>query len=746
MGVNDNNMEASLFDDDFVPENKNEFDCTIEKAIFTNEENGYGVFGARPDSTRDNIVITGIMPQVRPGIRIHAKGEWIEHERYGEQFKCSYYEIIIPTKADGIRKYLASGIIRGIGKKSADKIVNHFGDDTLKILDADPKRIKEVPGLPKKKIDEIIEHWVIENVRRDVMVFLGTNGLPLSFADRIIDKYKSASLTMLKLNPYTLAEEINGIGFNTADALATRLGIKADDTYRIKSGIHYAMLQSIMEGNTYSTREELLSNAQSILSISIETIEPVLEQMIAPLLLEEKVDLDFVDDAGVIYTRKFYFAEKNVAQALVKLLSQKPSKKVSDDALDFDKLSNKTKISYEDTQKEAIETAVKNKVSVITGGPGTGKTTIIKGIISIFKDAKMKILLAAPTGRAAKRMSEATSMPACTIHRLLESEGETFAKDQDSQLEGDVLIVDESSMIDISLMNALVKAIPLGMRLIMVGDVDQLPSVGSGNVLRDVIDSEVIPTVRLKKIFRQEKGSRIIDNAHLVNEGKMPNLTNGLESDFFFIRKENAADIQAEIVDLVLNRLPAKYNLYPNEIQVLSPQRKTIIGVNELNNILQDKINPGEVCYQTESCQLRVSDKVMQTRNDREKGVFNGDIGVITEYKHSDERKELWSVVVKFDDKEVEYKMDELCDLDLAYATTVHKSQGSEYPIVVIPVSMAHYAMLKRNLLYTAITRAKNICILVGTEQAISAMVANNDIEKRNTKLRERLIQYSNLS
>lgn len=728
---------SSLFESEEIDEN--EFVCTVERITFQSDTSGFQIMKVRPDGRKDTVTVCGTLPGVRPGLRVHVEGSWTVHQKYGRQFNCDSFEVIVPSDAQGIQKYLSSGVIKGIGKVSAKKIVAHFGDDTLKILDEDPTRIHEVKGLKEKKKETIIKNWRGAHIDREVMVFLGKHGLPITMSSKIIMRYGLESMDVLKSNPYTLADDISGIGFKTADLIAMGMGIKPDDSFRIRCGVRHAMLQTSMDGNTYTTRAKVLSIAESVLEIEPEKIMPVIEQMTAPVLIQEGVDADIIDDHDCLYLKPYYRAEAGVARLLSRLMQSAPSKEMSSAEIDFDDIQKKTGVEYDDFQKQAIRTAIDEKVSVITGGPGTGKTTITNAIITALKQKDCEIVLVAPTGRAAKRLSQATGMRASTIHKLLDAGEHGFAKNESEQVTGDVIIIDESSMVDVILMYHLMQALPMSMKMIIVGDVDQLPSVGCGNVLRDVIDSEVVPTVRLQRIYRQGDDSRIISNAHLINDGKMPVLSNGQNTDFFFIHKEEPDEIRDTIVDLVINRLPAAYNVYPNDIQILSPMRKTVIGVTELNLILQKKINPGDPFYKREDIELKVSDKVIQTKNDYYKKVSNGDIGFIESVK-KDEDGEFESAEVRFeDDRVVTYEKEDLEELELAYATTVHKSQGSEYPIVVIPVSTVHHLMLRRNLLYTAVTRAKKICVLVGTRQAIHEMVSNDDIVKRFTRLRDRL-------
>ena len=543
---------------------------------------------------------------------------------------------------------------------------------------------------------------------------------------KIYKKYGKESIEKVSDNPYCLADDIWGIGFKTADSIAKNLGYTNNDPRRCRSGILYTLGKLSEEGHVYAEREQLLKTAKELLQADEEPITATLDQMI------EKEDL--VIDEEAIFLPPFYYAECGTANKLKRLIDTS-SKDLFEEEVNIGKIVQRTGIHYDDVQVAAIKQAVKSKVMVLTGGPGTGKTTTTIGIIAALQSIGLRILLAAPTGRAAKRMSEATGKEAKTIHRLLEyNPAEGYGRNDENPLDGGALIVDECSMIDIILMNSLLKAIPIDMRLILVGDIDQLPSVGAGNVLRDIIDSERIPVVRLTRIFRQAMSSRIITNAHRINQAYFPDISNGRDTDFFFIQKEDPSLAAAEIVNIVKNRIPKAYHISTNNIQVLTPMQRSVVGAANLNVILQEAINPEGESLSRGGFKYRQGDRVMQIRNNYDKDVFNGDVGYI-ESVDMDDR----SLTVRFEERHVEYEDSALDELTLAYATTIHKSQGSEYPVVVIPLLMTHFVMLQRNLVYTGITRAKKICIIVGTTKALAYSIHNMVVQKRNTKLKERL-------
>ena len=724
----------------------------VERITYQNPENGYTVLKCAVKSYKELVTVIGSLLDVNVGSVLLIYGNWKVDSRYGRQFAAESWEETLPATVFGIEKYLGSGLIKGVGPKYAKKIVAQFGIETLEVIETDISRLQEVDGIGKKRIQMIRDSWERQKEIKNVMLFLQDHGVSTSFAAKIYRQYGNESLDKMKENPFQMADDIWGIGFKTADGIAQKLGFAKEAYVRLRSGIMYTLSNLADEGHVFAYQEQLIAKAAELLEAEESSIVMTLDQMIADKdLICETVDYK-TDQAEVkaIYLPAFYYAEAGVAGKL-KRLAQSPAtdrlwhalmdarQKTGNESLSIDvgKIQEKVDMKYDEIQADAIRKAAVSKVMVLTGGPGTGKTTTTQGIIAAYRSFGLKILLAAPTGRAAKRMTEATGLEAKTIHRLLECKPpEGYQKNEDNPLDGDVLIIDECSMIDMILMNALLKAIPEGMRLILVGDIDQLPSVGAGNVLRDIIDSGVFPVVRLTRIFRQAQSSRIIMNAHAINEGKFPDISNGKNTDFFYIEKEDPEEAVQEIVRLVKNNLPRYYKTPWNHIQVLTPMQKGIVGAANLNLALQKALNPQGDGLRRGGYLFRTGDKVMQIRNNYEKEIFNGDIGTV-ESVDLQER----TLKVNFDQHIIEYEVSELDELVHAYATTIHKAQGSEYPIVVMPVLMNHYVMLQRNLIYTGITRAKKVLVIVGTRKALSYAVRNVTVTKRNTFLKERLSQ-----
>ena len=701
--------------------------CTIERITFQNPDNGYSVLQATIKGFREEQTIVGTFHEVTVGAVLTVEGNWRVDKRYGRQFAAEVWSEEMPADIIGIEKYLGSGLVKGIGPKFAKLIVSQFGLETFEVIEKDTERLLEVPGIGKGRVAKIKASWEKQKDVKDIMVFLQGHGVSSTYAAKIYKQYGKESIEKVQGNPYCLADDIWGIGFKTADGIAEKLGYEKNDLRRCRSGILYTLSKLSEDGHVYSEREQLIKSAKELLQAEEEPIIQALDQMI------EAEDVILEEEA--IFLPPFYYAEVGIANKL-KRLQEDTSGTLFDGTLNIEEIVKQTSIQYDDVQVAAIGQAVKSKVMVLTGGPGTGKTTTTLGIIAALESLGQSILLAAPTGRAAKRMSEATGKEAKTIHRLLEyNPAEGYGRNDENPLQGGVLIVDESSMIDVILMNSLLKAVPSHMKVILVGDIDQLPSVGAGNVLRDIIDSDVVPVVRLTRIFRQAQSSRIITNAHKINQGVFPDISNGKDSDFFFIKQENPELAANEIVNIVKNRIPKAYHFNTNEIQVLAPMQRSVVGATNLNIILQDAINPIGDSLSRGGFKYREGDKVMQIRNNYDKEVFNGDIGHVKEV-NMEER----SLIVIFEGREVEYEDSELDELTLAYATTIHKSQGSEYPVVVIPLLMTHYVMLQRNLIYTGITRAKKICIIVGSTKALAYSVHNMVVLKRNTKLKERLM------
>ena len=700
--------------------------CVVERITYQNPENGYSVLKVKVKGYNDLVTLVGNLLEVPVGSVLLCRGEWKVDKRYGSQFVAATWEETMPATVYGIEKYLGSGLVKGIGPRFARAIVQRFGTETIDIIETEIERLYEVPNIGRKRVAKIRESWEKQKDIKNVMLFLQGYGVSTAYAAKIYREYGKESIDKVRENPYRLADDIWGIGFKTADGIAAKMGYGKEDPRRCRSGILYTLGQLSDEGHVYAGEEQLVKTAGQLL----EAGETAIRDTLAGMLQAE----DLILDKDAIYLPPFYHAECGTSRRL-RDLAQSTGRSLFDGLFDPSSLTAETGIEYDEVQLAAIRQAVTSKVMVLTGGPGTGKTTTTQGIIAALKKAGLRVLLAAPTGRAAKRMSEATGMEAKTIHRLLEyNPQDGYKRNDENPLEGDALIVDECSMIDILLMNNLLKAVPVGMRLVFVGDIDQLPSVGAGNVLRDVIDSQRIPVVRLVRIFRQAQKSRIVMNAHTINQGRFPDTSNGRDTDFFFMREDDPERAAETIVRLVKERLPRAYRESPDRIQVLTPMQRGVVGAANLNLLLQQALNPSGPSLGRGGYTYRQGDRVMQLRNNYAKDVFNGDLGYIREVD-----TEGRTLKVDFDGKWVEYDVTELDELTLAYATTIHKAQGSEYPIVVMPVLMTHYVMLQRNLIYTGITRAKKICVLLGAAKALAYAVRNVSVLKRNTRLKERL-------
>lgn len=713
------------------------------------------------------VPVVGNLLDANVGSVLLVEGNWKVDAKYGRQFLAENWEETLPATIYGMEKYLGSGLIKGVGPRFARRIVQKFGADTFRVIEENVELLIEVEGIGKKRVQMIAESWERQKEIKNIMLFLQEHQVSASYAAKIYKQYGNDSIAVMKENPYKLADDIWGIGFKTADQIAKKLGFGSESYVRLRSGLMYTLSELSNEGHVYARKQQLIDTASELLEAAPETIVMTMDDMLKNQELIEEKEIIKVDEEGkpvsAIYLPPFYFAEIGVAAKLKKLASSPAEDRLytelmearvktgnKDLSINTAMIEKKTGMQYDEIQVNAIRQAAAAKVLVLTGGPGTGKTTTTHGIISAYQAYGLKILLAAPTGRAAKRMTEATGLEAKTIHRLLECKPpEGYQKNEENPLEGDVLIVDECSMIDIILMNSLLKAIPPSMRLILVGDTDQLPSVGAGNVLKDVIESGAFPVIRLTRIFRQAQTSRIIMNAHRINEGKMPDISNGKGTDFFFMENEDAENVVPEIVELVQKKLPGYYKTEPSQIQVLTPMQRGIVGATNLNLALQEALNPTEhqvfmrgrgavmmskECLRRSGYTYRADDKVMQIKNNYDKEVFNGDIGRIESVNEEDR-----TLSVIFDGRKVEYDISELDELVHAYATTIHKSQGSEYPIVVMPILMNHFVMLQRNLIYTGITRAKKVLVMIGTKKALSYAVRNVTVENRNTLLRERL-------
>ena len=725
----------------------------VSDIVFKNEENGYTI--AYLANENDEINIVGCMPTLSVGESIEVEGKWVNHKTYGSQFEVNSFMPITPSSLEGIYVYLSSGMIHGIGEKMAKRIVDKFGVDTLDIIQNTPERLTEVEGIGMKKVKQIQESYEENRELRNIIIQLSPYGITPNYCLRIYKKYKEKAIDIINKNPYRLAEDVRGIGFKIADEIASKIGIDKYSPERIMQGIIYTLNQSLASGHTYLPKQILIEQSVKILGVEPKFVE----NGIMDLAYNQKVHLENKDGKILVYLMMYYICENGVCKEIIKL-SQHDIKDLHINIDEEIKIVEKEdNISLAKNQIEAVKEAINNGVTIITGGPGTGKTTTINTIIKIFENNDQKVVLCAPTGRAAKRMSETSNKEAKTIHRLLEmgfgsdSEELVFFKDEEDPIDADVIILDEASMVDIILMYNLLKAVKLGTRVLLVGDSDQLPSVGAGNVLKDIIDSKVIKTVRLNEIFRQARESMIVVNAHKINNGE-PLFLNVKNKDFFFLRKNTNEEILNEIVGLVSERLPNFYKFDKlKDIQVLTSMRKGDLGVNNLNIELQKYLNPPNKYKQEEEFAkriFRVGDKVMQIRNNYTRkwetedksesgeGIYNGDIGYIF---HIDKDKK--TVYVLFDKIKLSaYKYDELDELDHSFCTTIHKSQGSEFPVVVIPIVWAPPMLLSRNLLYTAVTRAKKLVVLVGDVRYLEQMIKNNRINDRYSNLSYKLNKF----
>lgn len=710
---------------------------TVDTIIFASQDNRFTVLKLSPEklSTQITVTLNGIAPLI--GQLLEIEGEWVKHPKFGQQFKATTYKTVAPTEISGIEKFLASGAINGIGPAMAKKIVAEFGEKTLEIIAKSPNELLKVPGIGKKTAEKISTSYLEQSELTEIMVWLENHGISNTYAGKIFAKYGSFAIDIMEKDIYRLFQDIEGIGFLTADKLAFNLGIQREDKRRIISGIDYALIQLCNNGHCCIPEMALVDKTAKILQVNNQVIFTILKERIDNGSLNTEV----VGGETLIYPPYLYYAEKKVAMRLLQL--QQATEPLSEDNLSlFIKVWEKdNQIQLAQKQKEAIKACLHHGVLVLTGGPGTGKTTVIKGILSILKAQGLKIRLAAPTGRAAKRLSETTGQKALTIHRLLEANNLAqddnlqlgFSKDIDDQLDADVIILDEVSMVDIVLMHHFLNAVPDGCRIILVGDTDQLPAVGPGSVLKDIIRSQKIPAIRLDEIFRQAQTSMIIQNAHIINAGRLPDLRKQY-SDFVFYELNDDTSITQKILDLCTKDLPHESFDVLKDVQVLSPMHRFLCGVENLNLMLQEQLNPkknqDELKYSSQT--FRVGDKVMHIRNNYQKNVFNGDIGFIQDINNE-------KLTVDYFDHIVTYEKNELNELTLAYASSVHKSQGSEYKVVIIPLSTSHYIMLQRNLLYTAITRAKQKVIIIGSKKALMTAVQSNRTQKRYTLLAERL-------
>ena len=788
----------------------------LERIVYESSDTGYTVGRLSARDHAELITVVGNLASINPGESLLLQGQWVDNPRYGRQFQIEKYETILPANVVGLRKYLGSGLIKGIGPKMAGLIVRKFGMDTMDVIENEPEKLARVPGIGRKRVKIIKEAWEAQREIKNVMLFLQSHDVSTAHAAKIYKTYGNDAIPIVTEDPYRLADDIYGIGFVTADTIAQKLGIDKDAPQRVQAGIKYILSQKADDGHVFQRRAELIEACQTMLEQELGAIEQGISVLVEK---EEIINPDFTgiadaneqmgidetqrnyetncqpsatngeneisevhqnslstdnrqlitDNRSAIYLAPFYYAELGVANQFLRLLAssqeQSPTPSLPNRTPSLTQLESEMGIRFAPQQREAIHTAMATRAMILTGGPGTGKTTTVVGMIRLFEAEGRRITLTAPTGRAAKRLSETTGSEAKTIHRLLEfsPQNNGFKRNRQNPLDTDVVIVDETSMVDLVLMNRLMQAIRPTTTVVLIGDTDQLPSVGAGNVLRELIDSQRIPVIQLTEIFRQAQESMIVTNAHRINKGDFPELTGDTDRNFFFMEEEDPEAIVELICSLIADRLPQHYDYHPiDDIQLLCPMRRGILGTESLNKRLQEVLNPeyttsashplekarfgvqtyrqlsrrGEVAPPVSRTAggFRVGDKVMQVRNNYDYDVFNGDIGRVVAIEHLDKK-----VYIQFPDKQVAYDTADLGELVLAYATTVHKAQGSEYPAVVIPLHTQHYLMLQRNLLYTGITRAKERVVIVGTKRALSICIRNNQVMQRNSYLAERL-------
>ncbi len=710
---------------------------TVKRLVYHNKENGFVI--ARIDlqePEKKETTVVGKIAAISIGETYQFKGKWNMDSRYGWQFNFDDYQIILPTTLEGVRRYLGSGLIRGVGPSTANRIVSHFGEKTLEIIEDYPEKLNEVEGIAQKRIELIKKSWQEQKEIKRVMLFLQSYRITTGYAVKIFKQYGNKAIEKLKENPYCLVDDIFGIGFKIADKIAQNLGIQNDSPSRIRAGIKYCLNENAGQGHCFVYLDEITQMVAELLDIREEQVE----QECAVLNHNKEI----IVQNDQVWLPLYFYAEKEVSQKISCLIRFPQQLTQINVDLKIKELEKKYRINFAAEQKQAIKEVLLHRVLILTGGPGTGKTTTTIGLIELFEELGLKIVLAAPTGRAAKKLSEATRRTARTIHRLLayNPRQKGFTKNEQNPIRADVIILDEVSMIDILLMHNLLKAVTENTFLILIGDIDQLPSVGPGNLLRDMIDSEVIPVIRLTHIFRQKEKSLIVVNAHRVNQGNFPVLSGKQERDFYFLKEEDPDRAAEKIIHLCTTRLPRSYQLNPvRDIQVLTPMYKGAVGADQLNQLMRNALNPAGKSVKYGHQQYKVNDKVMQIRNNYDKEVFNGDIGNIKEIDLEEQ-----SVKVLFYSRMVEYDFSELNELVLAYAITVHKSQGSEYPVVIIPLLTQHFLLLQRNLLYTAITRARKMVIIVGTNKALWIAIKNNKTVRRNTFLKERLNKLSHMA
>lgn len=712
-----------------------ELSGTIEKTVYNDPESGFSVLVLKAEKNL-SVIVTGHLAHVQPGQYVTMQGFWAMHPKFGKQFQVTECIAHVPTTIIGIKKYLGSGLLKGIGPVYAEKLVNAFGTDVLKIIEQEPHKLASVSGIGPKRVEKIIAGWHDQKEISTIMIFLQEKGISTNFATKIYKIYGKQSLDVLKVNPYKLIDDIWGVGFKTADKIAQQLGMEKNSCARVRAGIVFAISTVIEQGHLYVKLDELKEKALELLELEKEQTEPVIKQALGELYNDGKIKLVTHEQGHYITNSQYYFSEKGVAAKVERLLAQPRDTKFEIDTVYARlRVCSEGEIALNEDQQAGIMMSLQNRVSIITGGPGTGKTTLIKKLLSILDENKCTYKLAAPTGRAAKRMQEGTGHFALTLHRLLEFDFNNmkFVHNEQNALKADFLIIDEASMIDIFLAHALLKAVPLHAHIIFIGDIDQLPSVGAGNFLHDLIASGKVPTLKLVQIFRQAADSLIVTNAHRVNRGEFPTMHGHQgKKDFIFISEQDPATIMEHLKAIFLRI--EKLGIAKEDTAVLVPMNRGIVGTHAINHFLQELLNPGQseqfVAYGGTT--YKIGDRVMQIRNNYDKSVFNGDTGTI-----ADINKQEQELIVNFGERAVTYEFSEINELVLAYALSIHKSQGSEYKATIIPIFTCHFALLQRNLLYTAITRSKKICILIGQPKAIAIAIKNNKGIVRKTFLKE---------